>query len=70
MWLASAHLTVFITNIPDGAGSGLPCDVRKTARHDAEQAREMCDTARKQGKVLAYDFTIVLHSIRNSCVNR
>ncbi len=22
----------------------------------AEQAREMCDTARKQGKVLAYDF--------------
>lgn len=21
-----------------------------------EQAREMCDTARKQGKVLAYDF--------------
>ncbi len=53
MWLASAHLTVFITNNPDGTGSGLPCDVRKTARHDPEQAREMCDTARKLGKVLA-----------------
>ena len=36
------------------AGCHVMCE--KPPAMTAEQAREMCDTARKQGKVLAYDF--------------
>ncbi len=57
-------------NIPYGTGSRLPCDVRKAACYDAGQARVMRDTARRQGKVLAYDSITVLRLIHNNCVSK
>ncbi len=50
------------------AGCHVMCE--KPPAMTTEQAWEMCDTARKLGKVLAYDFHHRLRSIRNSCVNR